>query len=993
MKNGRIRIYDLSKELAVENKDVLEVCSRLSIEVKNHSSTVTEAQAQEIREAIKKQQMAAANQQNKQEKTASPQQPNKKQEILAIYKSEESQPSQQAKKPTPVLLTPPRPPQKPVAKETAAAPEEKPAAESKPVLKQPPTRPTTPPTPPQKPVLKSPPTLKKPNYPPAVEEKKTTTATTETDEAKKQKSKPASLKKDKTISGPPRRGKAGEKPPVKEEKTTTQQVVASTTAKAEEGKQAEQKPKLAPKPTLKKPPQRPVTPPPEEEVPAAKAKGEEEEELEAEELLLEEKLKARKPKQKKGPERTRDEDEEEIIGRKEGKKGGKKRRALFLDEDEEEELEELFEEEEEESPVLSLALARPPKPPKEAEKDKTKAPAAKKPTVAKKEKPEAKAEKKTKEEEKPPEFIVLNHPPTCAELAEMLKVPPTEIITKLFYKGIAVTITQTLDLETAKMVASELGVEVITEGEEKPTATKTEMLTEADLDNLQKRPPVVTIMGHVDHGKTTLLDAIRHTKVAQTEAGGITQHIGAYYVDVEHEGKVEQIVFLDTPGHEAFTAMRARGAKVTDIAVLVVAADDGVRPQTKEAISHAKAAGVPIVVAINKIDKPGANPERVKQELAELGLVPEEWGGDTVMVPVSALTGENLDTLLEMILLVAEVEELYANPDRPARGTVLEAHLDRTRGNVATLLVQNGTLRVGDIVVAGAAWGKIRAMMNDRGQKVESAGPSFPVEVLGFNELPEAGDEFEVYLNEKEARTIAEKRAEEKRDYRLQAQASRRVSLSSLSAKAQKGELKELNIILKADVQGSVEAILQELKSLPQEEVQIRVLLSAAGEITETDVDLAAASGAVIIGFNTTLAPGAREAADRYHVDIRQYNIIYRLKDDIQAAMEGLLEPEEVEQFLGKAEVRAVFPISKGAIAGCYVLEGKVVRNRNLRVIRNGQEVYKGTLDSLRRFKDDVKEVAAGFECGIGVDKFHQWQVGDIIEVYEMVLKRRTLSP
>ncbi|HIK37451.1 MAG TPA: translation initiation factor IF-2, partial [Geminocystis sp. M7585_C2015_104] len=847
-----------------------------------------------------------------------------------------------------------------------------------------------PPATPQKPVLKSPPALKKPNYPPAVEEKKTTAAPEETEEAKKQKSKPGNLRRDKGAPTPPRRGKPGEKPPLKEEKTTTQ-VVAPATTKGTEEKEGEQKPKLAPKPTLKKPPQRPVTPPVEGEVPETKAKGEEEELEAAEELLLE-KPKVRKPKQKKGPERTRDEDEEELIVRKEAKKG-KKRRALFLDEEEEEELEELFEEEEEESPVLSLALARPPKPPKEAEKDKAKATTAKKPTGAKKEKPEAKVEKKAKEEEeKPPEFIVLNRPPTCAELAEMLKVPPTEIITKLFYKGIAVTITQTLDLETAKMVASELGVEVITEEEEKPTATKTEMLTEADLDNLQKRPPVVTIMGHVDHGKTTLLDAIRKTKVAQTEAGGITQHIGAYYVDVEHEGKIEQIVFLDTPGHEAFTAMRARGAKVTDIAVLVVAADDGVRPQTKEAISHAKAAGVPIVVAINKIDKPGANPERVKQELAELGLVPEEWGGDTVMVPVSALTGENLDTLLEMLLLVAEVEELYANPERPAKGTVLEAHLDRTRGNVATLLVQNGTLRVGDIVVAGATWGKIRAMMNDRGQKVEAAGPSFPVEVLGFNELPEAGDEFEVYLNEKEARTVAEKRAEEKRDYRLQLQASRRVSLSTLSAKAQKGELKELNLILKADVQGSVEAILQELKTLPQEEVQIRVLLSAAGEITETDVDLAAASGAVIIGFNTTLAPGAREAAERYHVDIRQYNIIYRLKDDIQAAMEGLLEPEEVEQFLGKAEVRAVFPVSKGAVAGCYVLEGKVVRNRNLRVIRNGQEIYKGTLDSLRRFKDDVKEVAAGFECGISVDKFHQWQVGDIIEVYEMVFKRRTLS-
>ncbi|HAA30328.1 MAG TPA: translation initiation factor IF-2, partial [Cyanobacteria bacterium UBA8553] len=462
-------------------------------------------------------------------------------------------------------------------------------------------------------------------------------------------------------------------------------------------------------------------------------------------------------------------------------------------------------------------------------------------------------------------------------------------------------------------------------------------------------------MGHVDHGKTTLLDAIRSTKVAQGEAGGITQHIGAYHVDVEHEGEMQQVVFLDTPGHEAFTAMRARGARVTDIAILVVAADDGVRPQTIEAISHAKAAEVPIVVAINKIDKAGAQPDRVKQELTDQGLQPEEWGGDTIMVPVSAIQKENLDTLLEMILLVAEVEDLQANPDRPARGTVIEANLDKTRGPVATFLVQNGTLRVGDTLVAGSVLGKVRAMIDDRGVRVDAAGPSFAVEVLGLSDVPAAGDEFEVFESEKEARAIASQRTDEQRLSRLQqVMSSRRVTLNSLSAQAQEGELKELNLILKADVQGSVEAILGSLKQVPQNQVQLRILLAAPGEVTETDVDLAAASGAVIIGFNTTLAHGARAAADREGVDVREYNIIYKLLDDIQGAMEGLLEPEQVEEPLGQIEVRAVFPVGRGAVAGCYVLSGKAIRNCNIRVRRSGKVLYEGILDSLKRMKEDV---------------------------------------
>jgi translation initiation factor IF-2 len=674
---------------------------------------------------------------------------------------------------------------------------------------------------------------------------------------------------------------------------------------------------------------------------------------------------------------------------------GKKKTQLLFEEDEED-----FDLDREQTGAalsFSLATARPPKPKsllKNAPIMTAELSKPKKPTRSEGSSSRSKAERKEAiEEVQRPEKIMVEGSLTVRELAEAMKVSETEIIKMLFFKGMAVNITQTLDFDTIEMVAREFEVAVETETQTAAATKTTEMLSVDDLENLQSRPPVVTIMGHVDHGKTTLLDSIRKTKVAQGEAGGITQHIGAYHVDVEHNGKNQQIVFLDTPGHEAFTAMRARGARVTDIAILVVAADDGVQPQTREAVSHAKAAAVPIVVAINKIDKPEANPDRIKQELSELGLVPEEWGGETIMVPVSALKGENLDGLLEMILLVSEMEELSANPDRPAKGTVIEANLDRTRGPVATLLVQNGTLQVGDTLVAGCVLGKIRAMIDDRGEKVEAATPSFAVEVLGLNDVPAAGDEFSVYRSEKEARQVAEERAEASRQTRLQqAMSSRRVSLSTLSAQAQEGQLKELNLLVKADVQGSAEAILSSLQQLPQREVQIRVLLCAPGEVTETDVDLAAASGAVIVGFNTTLASGARAAADREGVDIREYNIIYKLLDDIQGAMEGLLDPEEVEEALGSAEVRAVFPVGRGTVAGCYVQSGKLVRNRLMRIVRGGEVIFDGVMDSLKRMKEDAKEVNAGYECGVGSNKFNAWQEGDIIQAYERSLKRRTLS-
>ncbi len=653
---------------------------------------------------------------------------------------------------------------------------------------------------------------------------------------------------------------------------------------------------------------------------------------------------------------------------------------------------------EQQAVVLSASLARPSKP-KSSHKSGKKPVAAmrkrKKETARQRQRRrsmELRAAREAKQVR--PEMIVVPEDNlTVQELADMLSVESSEIIKSLFFKGITATVTQSLDLSTIETVAEEFGVPVLQDDVEEAAKKTTEMIEEADREHLIRRPPVVTVMGHVDHGKTSLLDAIRKARVASGEAGGITQHIGAYQVEIELGGELRKLTFLDTPGHEAFTAMRARGTKVTDVAVLVVAADDGVRPQTLEAISHARAAEVPIVVAINKVDKEGSSPDKVKQELSEQELIAEDWGGDVVMVPVSAIKGENIDKLLEMILLVTEVEDLKANPNRLAKGTVIEAHLDKAKGPVATLLVQNGTLKTGDVITAGPVLGKVRAMVDEHGSRLKKGGPSSAVEALGFNEVPTAGDEFEVYPDEKSARAVVGERASDARATRLaQQMASRRVSLSTMSGQASEGELKELNLILKADVQGSVEAILGTLEQLPKDEVQVRVLLSAPGEITETDVDLAAASGAVIIGFNTSMASGAKRAADATGVDVREYEVIYKLLEDIQFAMEGLLEPELVEESLGTAEVRAVFTIGKSAVAGCYVTNGKLQRNCKVRVNRAKQIVYEGDLDSLKRNKDDVKDVATGFECGIGCDRFANWEEGDIIQAYKLVTQKRKLS-
>jgi len=969
---NKVRIYELSKELNLDNKDIKEICEQLNIAVKSHSSTITESQAERVKAVAAKsprseKMLKSPSKESKPAKSIE----KRKQQILAIHhRSDTAEPSQSGTSSTngsPRLASPPARPTAPRAKTFS---DNSSAGQSS-------------------------------SNPSEVHDKsKKGSGTTP---------RVGAARPPRLVSPPARSQSSSNIPPTRSSPAAPVKpkirTVAESSNKVESSEGAEKKKKvIAPLPKLNQRPQKIQA--------VSKARKTTDDdlddndtdnlvdtEIDGDEIIAKTEVKKvtrlKRPTPPRKIKEWENEEEDESKQKAKNKAAKKKNRQPkpLLDDDDD------FESDANTVQVnkaFSLSTARPAKP-KSMQQQQPAASAPKKPR-----KPSFKTEKSQKTERQSknkvvtptlPEMITLSDNLTVRDLSERLNTPETDIIRSLFFKGIAVNITQTLELETARAVAEELGVLVDTPEEKSAAIKDTEMLDADDLENLQLRPPVVTIMGHVDHGKTTLLDSIRQSTVVSGEAGGITQHIGAYHVDVEHNGNQQQIVFLDTPGHEAFTAMRARGTRVTDIAILVVAADDGVQPQTKEAISHAKAAEVPLLVAINKVDKPESNPDRIKQELTEQGLVPEDWGGDTTMVPVSALKGENLEELLEMILLVAEVEELSANPNRPAKGTVIEANLDRNRGPVATLLVQNGTLRVGDSIVAGSVLGKVKAMIDDTGNKVEAATPSFAVEILGLNDVPEAGDEFDIYPSEKEARAIADKRSIEQRDTRLlQSLSSRRVSLSTLSAQAQEGELKELNLIIKADVQGSVEAIMGSLAQLPQNEVQIRTLMASPGEVTETDVDLAAASGAVIIGFNTTLASGSRQAADREGVDIRQYDIIYKLLDDIQGAMEGLLDPEEVEESLGQVEVRAVFPVGRGAVAGCYVLSGKIVRNCKIRIRRGNKIVHEGELNSLKRMKDDVKEVNTGFECGIGANKFSDWKEGDIIEAYELVFKRRTLA-
>jgi translation initiation factor IF-2 len=1072
MNNGKVRIYELSKELNLDNKELLAICDQLEISVKSHSSTISESEAEQIRLAAEK--YAATNGTPKKELNTTSHKPNSpqnggrnrpaapphKQQILEIRKpkilrnttsnapeasvanstqfasSEANPPSPPRPFATPVSPMKPTAPIRPVPRNQSETPQEPAPNNNVDVAKVPNTQEQEPNQPAnqapenivvEKPERTAPPRSARPEKPqkpqlvapparPASEKPIAEKPNTEKPNTEKPNTEKPNIQQ--AVSG---QASQSEKPILKRDRDQVKPKVAKPSSDTSAPQAAPQKsagrptpapsrPERGSRPTAPAPvgeaqrprPMRPdpasavLMPTPPRAMPAAPTKPGAGVSLDDAPVAGADILDLKRPMPPRPSKGGKKWQEEEIIDEiKEKAKAVTKGKRIkpIVDDDFEEDL---LDDDDPDSPAtvqVSLSIARPPKP-KTSRPSQPVAAAIASPTTRNNRKSSSSSREQNRRREpeqklERPEKVVVTGAMTVQELADLLAVADTEIVKILFLKGMAVSITQNLDIPTITLVGKELEIAVETAEPESEAIKVTEMIDAADLEHLIRRPPVVTIMGHVDHGKTTLLDSIRKTKVAAGEAGGITQHIGAYHVDVEHEGKMQQVVFLDTPGHEAFTAMRARGARVTDIAILVVAADDGVRPQTVEAISHAQAAEVPIIVAINKIDKEGAQPDRVKQELTQYALTPEEWGGDTIMVPVSAIRGENLDTLLEMILLVAEIGELNANPNRSAKGTVIEAHLDKAKGAVATLLIQNGTLHVGDMLVAGSAFGKVRAMVDDRSKRVDIASPSFAVEVLGLSEVPAAGDEFEVFQNEKEARALASERADKQRLSRL---LQGRATLTALSAQAQEGELKELNLILKADVQGSLEAIVGALKQIPQNEVQIRMLLTAAGEITQTDIDLAAASNAVIIGFNTTYASGARHAADEAGVDVREYNIIYKLLEDIQGALEGLLEPELVEEPLGQAEVRAVFPVGRGAVAGCYVQSGKLLRNSKLRVRRNGKVIYEGVLDSLKRMKEDAREVNSGYECGIGVDKFNDWVEGDILENFQMVTKRRTLS-
>jgi translation initiation factor IF-2 len=583
--------------------------------------------------------------------------------------------------------------------------------------------------------------------------------------------------------------------------------------------------------------------------------------------------------------------------------------------------------------------------------------------------------------------VEIETPITVKEFAEEIDEAPNNLIVELMNMGVMANVNQSLDEDTLELLAEELGIKIKFKLEEEEEASlRVGPEIEDKEEDLVVRPPIVTVMGHVDHGKTTLLDSIRKSRVAGSEAGGITQHIGAYQAEVGNK----KITFIDTPGHEAFTAMRARGAQLTDIAILVVAADDGIMPQTEEAINHAKAAGIPIIVAINKIDKANAQPDRVKQELTEYGLVPEDWGGNTICVNVSALQQQNIDELLEMIILVSEMEELRANPNRIADGVVIEAELDKGRGPVATVLVKNGTLKVGDPLLAGLTSGRVRAMFNEYGDSLDEAGPSAAVEVLGFNEVPAAGDFVQVLEDERQARDVASDRQDEKRQSELKSDA--KVSLDDLYKQIQEGEVKELNIIIKADVQGSIEALKASLIRLGTDEVTVNVIHTGVGGVNETDVNLASASNAIIIGFNVRPDNKTIKVAEKEKVDIRTYRVIYKAIEDIKNAMAGLLDPELREQVTGRAEVRDTFKVPDvGIIAGAYITDGHVNRNYDARLIRDGVVIHEGTISSLKRFENDVREVKSGYECGIGIENYNDIKVGDIIEFYTYKEIKRSL--
>ncbi len=896
---SKVRIYDLAREMGVPPKELTRrIKEELGLEVKSHSSTLSEEEAERVRRQLKEQ----ADSKNT-EKASAPKRPM----VIVRRKHHEETPPEEAQA-------------------EAAEKPEKPEKKLKIKL-----------------VIKKPP--KKPAEPPA--------------EEAKEKPKEVAAEKEAEQAAP----KAEAKPVAPEE--------PKVEAKKEAEKEAAPQVKRGPKVVAK------AIGVAKQVVEPAKPKAEKPAKPKKRRVVTEFERRPKKaeaaPPPPPEPEKKKKKKKKQVVELDEFRKKAAKKKAAAKPKSEREEiLEELELMEELQKPTEELVevtqeAAEVSEEKKEKAKAKEKEEAERPPTLPRKEKK-----------------IKVYESIQVGELAKAMGVKAADVIRKFMELGTMVTINQSIDPETAAIVAAEFGYEV------EQAAIEEEQLLEytpPSPEELKPRPPVVTVMGHVDHGKTTLLDAIRQTDVASREAGGITQHIGAYKVRLK-DG--QEITFIDTPGHEAFTHMRARGAQVTDIVILVVAADDGVMDQTKEAIDHAKAAGVPIVVAINKIDKPDANPERVKKELAELGLIPEEWGGDTLYAEISAKKKIGIEDLLELVLLQAEMLELKAAPDRPARGRIIESRLDKGRGPVATVIIQEGTLREGDPFVAGTTYGRVRAMLDERGQRVKEAGPATPVEVLGFHEVPQAGDDFIVMPDEQKARKVAEYRARKQREAEMAREA--KMSLDKLFEKLKEGEVKELKVVLKADVQGTLEALQDSLRKLSTDEVRVNIIRSGIGAISESDVMLASASDAIVIGFNVRPTSKAKQLAEQEKVEVRFYDVIYKLIEDVKKAMSGLLEPEYEERIVGVAEVRATFKVPKvGVVAGCYVKEGKLERGAKVRLLRDNVVIYTGKISSLKRFKEDVKEVVAGYECGVGLENFNDIKVGDIIEAFELVEIKREL--
>ena len=910
---SKVRIYDLAKEMGVTPKELTQRIRDLGFEVKSHSSTLSEEEAERVRQELKD---------------------------LAVEKKASEAPKEEKKRP--VVIVRRKHQEEEVPEEEAAKGQE--PQEAKPKKK-----------------LKIKLVIKKPAKP--VEQKEEAQP-----EAREESKAPEEAKE---ATHPPKEEASAQEGP---------QAVAPEETKKPEKLEAEAKeekpsprvePRRGPKVVARTVGMAKV------EVSKPKAKAERPKDKKPRRVVTEfekrPKRGAAPPPPPPEPEKKKKKKKQVVELDEFRKKAAKKKASAKPKSEREEILEELELMEELEKPTEELLEAV-----ESSLEEKEKA----------KEKPQAKEGKK--EPERPVTLprkekkIKVYESIQVGELAKAMGVKAADVIRKFMELGTMVTINQSIDPETAAIVAAEFGYEV------EQAAIEEEQLLEyvpPSPEELKPRSPVVTVMGHVDHGKTTLLDAIRETDVASREAGGITQHIGAYKVRLKNG---QEITFIDTPGHEAFTHMRARGAQVTDIVILVVAADDGVMDQTKEAIDHARAAGVPIVVAINKIDKPEANPERVKSELAELGLVPEEWGGDTLYAEISAKKKMGIEDLLELVLLQAEMLELKAAPDRPARGRIIESRLDKGRGPVATVIVQEGTLHEGDPFVAGTTYGRVRAMLDERGKRLKEAGPSTPVEVLGFNEVPQAGDDFIVMPDEQKARKVAEYRARKQREAEVAREA--KMSLDKLFEKLKEGEVKELKVVLKADVQGTLEALQDSLRKLSTDEVRVNIIRSGIGAISESDIMLASASDAIVIGFNVRPTAQAKRLAEQEKVEVRFYDVIYKLIEDVKKAMSGLLEPEYEERIVGVAEVRATFKVPKvGVVAGCYVKEGKLERGAKVRLLRDNVVIYTGRISSLKRFKEDVKEVVAGYECGVGLENFNDIKVGDVIEAFELVEIRKEL--